>query len=131
MPREVKSSDFTDAELEAFFGRVTSLKVSALGGPPPWIRREAVAFAEKNPKPDYDELRQQIDHSVAVARGWDHPWDHHEMFTMAVKAYYLLAWLGHLQGVVERRGQDTRHLDLSFAYKMTFTPVFRDGPPPL
>ena len=128
MPPEVKSSDFSDEDFDRFFNRVTALKASVVGNPPQWIRREAEAFAKRNPRPDYDELRQHIDHSVAVARGWDHPWDRHEMFSMAVKSYYLLAWLNHLQQAVLNDYPERARLDLSYAYKMSFTPMF-DGEP--
>lgn len=54
-----------------------------------------------------------------MAVGWDHPDDLSIMLSTAAKSYYLLAWLEHLQ----THGKGSKHLDISQALRVNFTPV--------
>ena len=122
MPSEVKGDQFSEEDLTRFFDQVERLKWEESEPTSEAIRREAEAFARSNPRPDLHTLRSHVDHAVATARGWDHPGDRAMMLDAAVEAFYILAWLDHLQERCRQTG-DGSQIDLDLGVKITFTPV--------
>ena len=125
MSGDVRGVEFTEEDLERFSAQVRELKWDEAEPTSEAIRREAEAFARSNPRPDLETLRSHVDHSVAAARGRDHPDDRALMLDSAVEAYYILAWLEHLQEAANRRG-DAHQIDLDLGVKITFTPVLAE-----
>ncbi len=119
---DVSGADYSDEEINAFFDAVKSLRWTSTQRVPMWVQKEADAFARRRPRPTPEALRLHIDHAVHVARGWDHPNDHGLMFSAAVKSFYLLSWLDHLQRH-EPSGEARSQLDVSLGLKVSFMPV--------
>jgi hypothetical protein len=124
MTREVKSSDFSDSEIDAFFDRVERLQWKGVSDPPEWLRTLADNFVATQPRPTPDEFRLHIEHTVTIASGWDDPDDHRIMFHTAVKAFYLTRWIEYLY---HRTGD--ANLDIGLAMRASFTPEFDERGP--
>ena len=116
MSKEVHNTDFTDEELTRFFESVSRLTWSSITPVPAWVGEQADAFGRSPPRPTPAELRQHIDHAVAVARGWDDPDNKKVMLHAAIKSFYLIRWLEHLQK------HSSKRTDLAMGYRVNFTP---------
>lgn len=119
MSPEVRGADFGDDELLRFFESVERLTWTSPGEPPEWVVTEAERFAASPPVPSPEALREQVDQAVAIARGWDHPDDRTQMLHAGIKAFYLLRWMDWVM-------DHHPHRDRAAAYRVRFTPVFRD-----
>lgn len=124
--RIVSSTDFSDELIRDFFGAIDRLEPRFIGDVPDWARQAAEEFASTLPKPEPAELRQHIEHAVAVARGWDDPDDPQVMFHTAVKSYYTLKWF---EFVHERAEQMQKEPGKALLVDTSFAPHFyRDRP---
>lgn len=120
----VQQSDYQDAELEEFVTKIKRLSWKQVGTEPlpQWVADAANAFAEEAPRPDIEELRAHIDHSVEVARGWDDPHDRVVMLHSALKSYYLLKWLDFLEHHAPDAVSGPVPVDVKWAARVSFTP---------
>ena len=126
MQAEVKSSDFTDQQIDRFFDAVTHVQVEVLEDVPPWLHETAQELAAQLPRPTPNELRLHIDHAVAVARGWDEPYDRKTMFDTAVKSFYILQWFERAH---DRAMEIEGELDTRQIMDVTLSPRFGHGRP--
>lgn len=122
MAREVSPDDFTDDYLQGLFDDVSRLVWTSADKVPAWIEQEAEDFSRNPPRATPAEMRDHLQHAIFVARGWDDPDDRRTILHSALKAYYLIQWIGRLA-----HHQRNKTLDLSHAYKVSFAPTFKDA----
>jgi hypothetical protein len=121
MGRIVRADDFTNEELQAVLDHIDHLDYFVENGTPQWVQQEAEKFSAPNPKPSVDELRAQITATVHSSMGWDDPHDREKMLHAAIKSFYLLWWIDHLDRAGREKGLNGA---VQLAMKVNFNPKF-------